>query len=120
MKKLSKKQINKLKLKEWADAVKARAGYKCEICNRKSPLDAHHLLSRQLLSVRYDVCAGICLCKKCHKFDYYCSPHKAPIGFAEWLRINKPELYKYILGYCTNVELRYVQRVAGSPRVCKD
>ena len=98
-KKISKKKLNKIALKKWADWVKERAGFKCEICGRAEPLDSHHLLSSKLLHVRLAVDIGICLCKKCHKFDYYCSPHKAPIGFAEWLRIHKPEQYRYVLSF---------------------
>lgn len=57
-----------LKLIEWREAVKARAGYKCEICGSTEKLEAHHPNPKsEFPELMYNVDNGQCLCRECHK-----------------------------------------------------
>lgn len=56
-------------LSKWAEAVKERAGYKCEYpdCNiNYKYLHAHHVFSRRGVSTRYLLDNGLCLCSSHH------------------------------------------------------
>lgn len=67
-------------LQEWANAVKDRAGNKCEYpdCTVNShQLHAHHLYSRRWVTMRYNLDAGICLCAYHHTLSGL-SAHKDP------------------------------------------
>ena len=84
-----------------------RAGYKCEVCGMKKGdlhnskpqrVEAHHIFSRSIKDspMKFDIKNLICLCTLCHKTGNK-SAHKNPVWFGEWLRINKPEQYTYVL-----------------------
>lgn len=67
-------------LQLWANAVKERAGYKCEYpdCTvHAHQLHAHHLYSRRWVTMRYNLYAGICLCAYHHTLSGL-SAHKDP------------------------------------------
>ena len=78
---LRKKIIAKLKLggqptnlHEWSEAVKARDGYKCQICGAKYKLQSHHLLHKiKFPEYQLIIANGITLCKPhhvmVHKYD---------------------------------------------------
>lgn len=70
----------------WAQVVKKRAGYKCEKdrCNKTTNLQAHHIISRQVWSLRHDLENGICLCIG-HHFLFPTSAHKDAVGFGKWI-----------------------------------
>ena len=81
----------------------------CEVCGMKKGdlyngkpqrVEAHHLFSRHIKNspLKWDLNNLICLCTRCHKTGEK-SAHKNPIYFGEWLRINKPEQYQYILDH---------------------
>ena len=56
-------------LKLWGDAVKERAGHRCEYpgCNiHYTQLHPHHLYSRRYVTMRYSLDAGVCLCPVHH------------------------------------------------------
>jgi len=56
-------------LKLWGDAVKERAGHRCEYpdCNvHYTQLHPHHLYSRRYVTMRYCLDAGIALCPYHH------------------------------------------------------
>lgn len=79
-------KVNKRKDKKWADAVKRRAGYKCEYCGSTIKPNAHHIFSRSNRTVRWDLDNGITLCPKHHVFNMKFSAHKTPLAFAEWIK----------------------------------
>lgn len=57
-------------LKRWADTVKKRAFYKCEMASPQchGKLHAHHMIPKHADPHRkYDVSNGICLCEAHHK-----------------------------------------------------
>jgi len=86
-----------------------RAHYTCEVCGMKKGdlyngkvqrVESHHLFSRHFKNspLKFALENLICLCTLCHKTGPK-SAHKNPIVFGEWLRIHKPEQYKYILDH---------------------
>lgn len=61
--------------RRWAEAVKRRAGYRCEGCGAEGreiagasgvPLYADHIKERKDDGARYDPANGRCLCGRCH------------------------------------------------------
>ena len=69
----------------------------CAVCGRTSgKLDAHHLISRSIVATRHDKRNGIMLCANHHRLSSECSPHKGPIGFAQWLRKNREEQFNWV------------------------
>jgi hypothetical protein len=101
------KRINIKKLdKAWSEAI--RKNGMCEVCNKTSPLNAHHFYSRSIMRVRWDMYNGFCLCVGCHVFSSKFSAHKTPAEFVEWaiesrgqgwydsLKEKKNSLLKYI------------------------
>lgn len=53
--------------KEWADTVKQKAGYKCEICGSTANLVAHHIEPvKTHPHLQADIDNGVCLCGNCH------------------------------------------------------
>ena len=77
----------------WAKLVKLRAGMKCEVCSKTTPLNSHHIFSRSKKSTRWHVQNGICLCVGCHVFSSKFSAHKTPLEFIDWLYKHKGEDY---------------------------
>lgn len=78
-----KKHIKKLDL-IWSAEVKKEAGYRCELCGKKSnecALQSHHYYGRRHRSLRWDIQNGICLCYVHHKGGLQ-SAHESP----EWFR----------------------------------
>ena len=53
----------------WAQEVKVRASFTCEICSLRGVyLESHHMNSYDVyVSERYSVMNGVCLCKRCHE-----------------------------------------------------
>jgi len=74
----------------WADAIKRRAGYKCEVCDKPTGLNSHHIFSRSNHTMRWELDNGIALCVAHHVFGLF-SAHKSPIEFAEWLKEKRGE-----------------------------
>lgn len=71
-----------------------RAGGQCECCKKKldpSRLNAHHVFTRTMRSVRWDLDNLICLCPSCHMFSSTLSAHGHPLPFSEWIREYKGE-----------------------------
>ena len=87
------KQLDEL----WAEAVKVRAGYKCEYCGKTSHLNAHHIYSRSNYVVRWSIENGIALCSGHHTLNASFSAHKNPIEFYHWLLDYKGQKWMDIL-----------------------
>ena len=77
----------------WAKLVKLRAGMKCEVCGKTSPLNSHHIYSRSKRSVRWNPENGVCLCVGHHTFRSDFSAHLTPTEFTIWLYENKGKKY---------------------------
>lgn len=77
----------------WSEAVKKRAGYKCEYCEKETHLNSHHIYSRSNYVIRWAVNNGVCLCSGHHTLIASFSAHKNPIEFYHWLLETKGQLY---------------------------
>lgn len=99
----------------WSDMVKMRDGRKCVICNATEYINSHHLISRRIFALRFNVDNGISLCPQHHEYDLHLSAHTAPWNFDEWVKTNKPEQYNnwlenrkvIVTGEQTNYEQLY-------------
>jgi len=78
-----KKNIDKRLLDLWAEAVKMRAGHKCEYCGNLKSLNSHHIFSKRHRATRWDIDNGICLCAKHHTLGNF-SAHQSP-DFTLWM-----------------------------------
>jgi len=74
----------KQKDKEWSAKVKENAGYRCEITGKTINLVSHHIVSRNIYAVRWDLDNGVCVSKSNHYFGKK-SAHQNPIFFLDKL-----------------------------------
>jgi len=93
MKIKTKKGIDKKLDDTWAKLVKLRAGNKCEVCQKTTYLNSHHIYSRAKRSTRWHPKNGVCLCVAHHVFSSRFSAHKTPLEFTEWLYNTKGDNY---------------------------
>jgi len=114
MKKKKKKKldpipkINRRLFRLWSEAVRERAGHKCEYCGiekgainvngKKTKIDAHHFLSRDIHNcpLKFEILNGVAACPFCHKWGIP-SFHRDPITTITWLIENHPERYSFVL-----------------------
>ena len=58
---------------QWSKAVRARAGYRCELCGAdgatdRGRLESHHIIFQcQDETQSRDINNGVCLCRSCHQ-----------------------------------------------------
>ena len=75
----------------WSKAVRKKAGNKCEVCGiEHDKLNAHHIVGRRNLRLRWELYNGVCLCPGCHTFKTN-SAHQNPEWFHYWLEENRWE-----------------------------
>ncbi len=79
--------------KLWSKLILSKGA--CEVCGRKLGLNAHHIVGRRNLTLRYDPRNGCSLCCGCHRL-YKESAHEDPIWFMAWMMQNRPEDYNYL------------------------
>jgi len=60
-------ELTKKAFEWWARAIKAIAGYRCEICGSNKGIDAHHIKGRSPLRLGLSLSNGICLCVEHHR-----------------------------------------------------
>jgi len=99
---MQKKENKKKKDKHWADFIKDRANYACEVCGSYNKImNAHHIIpKRGYPNLRWDVKNGICLCAADHKFAKT-SAHNNGVWFTLWLEKNRPETLAYLKSQLT-------------------
>ena len=67
----------------------------CEVCGSPYHLQAHHIITRGNLNLRWDLRCGVLLCATHHKFGRY-SAHGHLPWFAEWLKEHRADDYEYL------------------------
>ena len=84
-----RKKKSKVKICDnlWANAVKKRAGFKCEYCGKDSSIQSHHVIPRTNYATRYMIENGVALCYR-HHFYF---AHKDALGFSDWFRGKRPQ-----------------------------
>jgi hypothetical protein len=94
---LSRRVFNrKACLALWSKVVRQRDNNTCQVCKKSGEdckLDAHHIIDKKYIPFELD--NGITLCSGCHKFSFN-SAHCNGIWWADWLKENKPTIYKKI------------------------
>jgi 5-methylcytosine-specific restriction endonuclease McrA len=81
-KRKSEKRIRIAELDTLArNATLARAGHACERCGRSERLQWHHVYTRAIRSLRWDLDNLICLCAGCHLWW-----HHEPLDATIWMR----------------------------------
>lgn len=68
-KQLSRKTLRNKADRLWSAAVRKEAGHKCQNPKCKTSgmrVDAHHIISRNIYNLRYELVNGLCLCVVCH------------------------------------------------------
>jgi len=81
--------------KAWATLQYILWDHKCAVCGEGGRLEAHHLVPRNVVSLRHCVRNGIVLCPTHHKWNPYLSAHGGPAGFADWLQKHHPEQFAW-------------------------
>lgn len=89
----SKKTLRNKLDKAWSRNILSKG--KCEVCSKKESLNAHHIVGRRNLTLRWDLRNGVCLCAGCHTFRTL-SAHQNPEWFHFWLEENRWEDLAYI------------------------
>lgn len=81
--------------KAWREAVRERAGNRCEACGKSEPkMIAHHIDSwRDFPDRRLDLDNGACLCDGCHTefHEKYGQKHSTAAQFAKFLESKKEQ-----------------------------
>ncbi len=103
----------------WRDAVKFRAGMKCEYCGKTTGLNSHHIFSRSNKKVRWDINNGICLCVLHHVFGQF-SAHKSPLEFAEWLKTVRSEKWYCELLEKARFNAKYIKMTKEDTNLLRD
>lgn len=92
--KKTKKSTQKNKLdKLWSEKIRSYG--RCEVCGEIRFLNAHHIVGRRNLHLRWDLRNGVCLCSRCHTFGKN-SAHQNPVWFMDWLDATRPEDANYL------------------------
>jgi len=92
-------------LNHWSKEVRNRDGNKCVVCGAEKYLNAHHILSKKFFrKLALEPTNGISLCPRHHSFGG-CSAHMNGVWFTEWLRVHRPDQYKWVLGKMAEMEL---------------
>lgn len=86
--KTSKKTLRKKLDSAWSTAIRSKG--KCEVCGKGESLNAHHIVGRRNLALRWELFNGVCLCAGCHTFKKD-SAHQNPLWFNCWLEENRWE-----------------------------
>ena len=97
------KKVTKKEMKElddaWKKHVKERDKHTCQICNKKiegKNCHAHHIIPRQVRTLRWDINNGITLCYPHHKVGIH-SPHMNALWFYCWFKSTKLSQFRYII-----------------------
>ena len=92
--KKKKKASNRQLLREWCENVRARDGFRCQVCGRTGVTNAHHILCKERYpEFKLDTDNGITLCPGHHRFGRL-SAHRNQLWFSEWLKENFRDLWE--------------------------
>lgn len=86
----SKKTLKTKLDKAWGSVIRERASNCCEVCKGRGYINAHHVVGRRNLRLRWELYNGVALCAGCHTFKLD-SAHQNPEWFHYWLEDNRGE-----------------------------
>ena len=90
----SVKRLKKKADQLWSKLILLKGS--CEVCGKRENLNAHHIVGRRNLRLRYDLKNGVCLCAGHHTLRMD-SAHQDPIEFMFWLMNHRPDDYNYLV-----------------------
>lgn len=96
-----------IKDKEWSKAVRSRDNWQCVFCGKATTTNAHHLVVREFLPLKYDLDNGLTLCIKHHKYCRVFSGHNNAFPLFLWLETYRPEQYSRLRA---KVKILYAQQ----------
>lgn len=70
-----------------------RDGHKCVRCQKTAGIQWAHIITRGILSLRWDLDNNLTLCGGCHKFFW----HKEPLLAVKWFEETWPARYEHVL-----------------------
>jgi hypothetical protein len=82
----------------WSQAVKIKAGYKCEISGltkHQCKLNSHHIVGKRNFTLRWDLRNGLCVSSSKHTLARQ-SVHQDPEWARQWLLENRKEDFEYL------------------------
>jgi hypothetical protein len=104
----------------WKETGRLRAGDVCEKCGavrgalnsrgKKTVLDTHHVIIREVKSLRFDPNNCCVLCQNCHKFDRE-GAHRGTVVFSDWFRLTRARDYEYVLSERMNRPVESVEDI---------
>jgi hypothetical protein len=97
-----KNKLDKL----WKETIHTRDKF-CQVCGQtKSRLNAHHIIGRRNLNLRWELQNGILLCAGDHTLRTK-SAHQDPLWFSQWFQEEYPERYEHITSNRINNGLKH-------------
>lgn len=113
---------------KWAQEVKKRDHYTCQICGRKGiALQSHHMNAwASYPALRYDVSNGVTLCLDCHErlHDTYGKGNNTKEEFEEFSKIMeviiKMENHNGMKDFCTRKLIRDAEKDAAIDYIIKN
>jgi len=114
MKKPSKKTQKNKADRLWSETIHIRDNEQCRYCGSKSAVNAHHIIGRTGLHLRFDLRNGILLCSKHHTMGNQ-SAHQNPIWFGDFLDATIPDIVDYLRSEQNKLEpnFNYEECIAG-------
>ncbi len=71
---------------KWSRLVRDRDEDTCQVCGNYGHVNAHHVETRSIKSLRFEPLNGISLCFQCHTANHKFSAHKTPEAFKRWFK----------------------------------
>lgn len=102
LKKREKRRLNKeskIKKKQLVENMFKRDKGACVFCKKKvneKHYQTCHIIPEEFEELRYDINNVLLGCFYHHKVGKF-SMHNHPLWFVEWLRVNRPKQYKYLM-----------------------
>lgn len=72
----------------WAEWVKLRDGRKCVVCTTEFELQSHHVISRTVWALRYEIDNGLTMCY----YHHFVWLRRFPTDYNKWLNEKYPGL----------------------------
>ena len=92
-------KIHRRLYKLWAEAVRKRAGNRCEVDGvAHTKFDTHHIESRNNRALRFDTMNGVLLSASIHKWGRD-SFHRSPVWSISWLQKYLPDRFLHVMNH---------------------
>jgi transcription elongation factor Elf1 len=83
-------RLKKILDDKWSKVIKLRANFQCEWCGKRGisfkDFDAHHIYGKRSNTMRWNLDAGLCLCKLCHMKPHGKQGQRAVEDYWDWVK----------------------------------